>query len=718
MAFFGPSNAVVAQQSIAREWNEELLHSIRNDLARPTVHARNLFHISAAMYDAWALLDDEAEPYLLGKTVNGFDCSDSRLAALDKSSYDLEEVISFAAFRLLEHRFKDAQRYSFLSSGYRRIMNRRGYDLTQTLSGIAPGNSAGLGNLIAQCYIDYGLQDGANEQNAYANQYYEPFNRPIAPQFPGNPSIVDLNRFQQLQLDVFIGQSGFQSSELQPFLSPEWGNVHPFAMNEKDRVRKKRDGENYWLYHDPGPPPLFDDFENGGHEFYKWNFGLVAVWSSHLSPWDNVMWDISPASIGNSPELPSEWSEYEDYYQRKEGGDASIGHTLNPSTGQPYAPNIVPRGDYTRVLAEFWADGPDSETPPGHWFTILNYVSDHPQLVKKFKGEGAVLDNLEWDVKAYFTLGGAMHDAAIAAWSVKGYYDYIRPVSAIRAVGDLGQAVNPDYPNFNRRGFFQELGFIDLVENNDPLQFTNNDAFGKIKLKAWRGPNYIGDPRTSQAGVDWILAEDWWPYQRPTFVTPPFAGYVSGHSTFSRAASEVLTLFTGDEFFPGGMGEFIARRNQFLVFEEGPSVDVKLQWATYRDASDQTSLSRIWGGIHPPIDDIPGRKMGIEVGNDAFAFAEKFFAGETPRSFGLNELGVELAPNPVQQGDILSVSVFRNIEDFQFTLVDTNGGIIDDVQITYEDRTLSLDTQNLSVGLYLLKVSNGITSQSFRFIVQ
>ena len=113
-------------------------------------------------------------------------------------------------------------------------------------------------------------------------------------------------------------------------------------------------------------------------------------------------------------------------------------------------------------------------------------------------------------------------------------------------------------------------------------------------------------------------------YQRPTFVTPPFAGYVSGHSTYSRAAAEVLTLLTGDEYFPGGVGEFKAPMNEFLVFEEGPSVDVTLQWATYRDASDQTSLSRIWGGIHPPADDIPGRKMGIEIG-ESICFCKDLF---------------------------------------------------------------------------------------------
>ena len=133
------------------------------------------------------------------------------------------------------------------------------------------------------------------------------------------------------------------------------------------------------------------------------------------------------------------------------------------------------------------------------------------------------------------------------------------------------------------------------------------------------------NPVTDEAGVGWILAENWWPFQRPSFVTPPFAGYVSGHSTYSRAAAELLTALTGDPFFPGGMGEFHCPQNEFLVFEDGPSQDVILQWATYRDASDQCSLSRIWGGIHPPVDDMPGRLIGMEIGVEAFDFAERIF---------------------------------------------------------------------------------------------
>ena len=148
---------------------------------------------------------------------------------------------------------------------------------------------------------------------------------------------------------------------------------------------------------------------------------------------------------------------------------------------------------------------------------------------------------------------------------------------------------------------------------------------GKIKLWAWLGSAAINNVDTDFAGVGWVLAESWEPYQRPSFVSPPFAGYVSGHSTFSRAAAEVLTAFTGDAYFPGGMGTFLAPANEFLVFEEGPSVDVELQWATYRDASDECSLSRIYGGIHPYFDDVPGRLMGIEIGLDAFDRAATFY---------------------------------------------------------------------------------------------
>jgi hypothetical protein len=622
-----PETPDARDHSVAREWMEVLLNGIRGDFARPTVHARNLWHISAAMYDAWAAYDDTAGTYLLGNTQNGFVCDypDSGSEFELDPHVAREQAISFAAYRILRHRFATSPGAADTLAAADDLLLSLGLDANNTSQDTSSGSPAALGNLIAQCYIDFGLVDNANEQNDYGNLFYEPVNVAIEPVIPGNPNISDLNRWQPIALEVAIDQSGNPVLSEPEFLSPEWGIVPGFALSDDDLTIYQRDGFDYYVYHDPGMPPAHVGTEA---DLYKWGFSLVSVWSSHLDPGDGVTWDISPASIGNIQFIPTDIQDYDQFYDFLEGGDASVGYDVNPYTGLPYEPQFVPRGDYARVLAEFWADGPESETPPGHWFVILNEeVSDAPELVKRIGGTGDIVGPLEWDAKAYFALGGTMHDAAIAAWGIKGWYDYIRPLSAIRAMADIGQSTHPSRPNYNMEGIPLAPGFVELVRLGDPLAGENNEHVNKIKVYAWRGPDFIDDPDVDEAGVGWILAENWWPYQRPTFVTPPFAGYVSGHSTFSRAAAELLTLFTGDEYFPGGMSGFEVTANEFLVFEEGPSVDMTLEWATYRDASDQCSLSRIWGGIHPPADDLPGRLIGEQIGPDAYNLADSYFNG-------------------------------------------------------------------------------------------
>ena len=618
-----------AQHSVAREWNEQLLEAIRNDFARPTVHARNLFHTSVAMYDAWAVYDDEAETFFLGKTVGGYECPFTTVSAPADIEEAREEAISYAAYRLLRHRFQESPGAFLTVNRLNTLFADLGYDASFTSTDYESGPPAALGNYIAQELIAFGLQDGSNEQFDYANQFYEPVNEPLIVEFPGNPDITDYNRWQPLTLSVFIDQSGnVIPGATPPFLSPEWGSVVPFALNNDDLTIYERDGDQYYVYHDPGAPPYLDTANGEGNSAeYQYTFALVAAWSKHLSPDDGVMWDISPASIGNVAveQYPTTIEGLRDFYDLAEGGDVGTGHELNPVTGLPYEPQMVPRGDYARILAEFWADGPDSETPPGHWFTLLNYVNDHPLLVRQFGGEGEVLEPLEWDVKCYLALGGAMHDAAVTVWGIKGWYDYLRPISALRGMAELGQSTDPAMPNYHPAGIPLLDGFIELVQEGDPLAGSSNQHVGKVKFNAWRGPDFVTIPEIQEAGVGWILAENWWPYQRPTFVSPNFAGYISGHSTFSRAAAEMLTALTGDPFFPGGVGEFFAEEDEFLVFEDGPSMDITLQWATYRDASDQCSLSRIWGGIHPPVDDVPGRLIGIDLGMAAFEQARDLF---------------------------------------------------------------------------------------------
>ena len=417
---------VIAQHSSARMWNEVLLEAIRNDFARPTVHGRNLLHTSVAMYDAWAAYDCKAEPFFLGKTWGNDTCEFNGIILPANVKLSQDTAISYAMYRLLNHRFENSPGAVEVIPLFNDLMiDTFGLDTSFHSVDYTANGAAALGNYIAQCLIDFGHQDGSNEQNGYENEYYTSVNDPLLPDLPGNPNIEHPNNWQALNLNVFIDQAGnpIVYGEAPPFLSPEWGNVVPFSLDTSDLTIYTRDGDDYWVYHDPGPPPFIDTtMKTPLGEEYKWGHALVSIWSSHLDHTDGDSVDISPASFGNFDldNCPNNFPDYRTFYDTIDGGDPGIGHALNPVTGMPYTPQIVPRGDYARVLAEFWADGPDSETPPGHWFTLLNYVSDHPMFTKRMEGIGDTLDDLEWDVKTYLVMAGAMHDCAVAAWGDQG----------------------------------------------------------------------------------------------------------------------------------------------------------------------------------------------------------------------------------------------------------------------------------------------------------
>lgn len=563
------------EHSVARQWNEVLLDAIRRDTPRPTVHARNLFHVSVAMYDAWVAYDETALPYMSNQQGMA-EVRDGARA----------EAISHAAYGVLVNRFANSPGAAASLAAFEDLMVSLGYDPDEASTS---GNSPpAVGNRIAQDILQFGLSDGSNESHNYIDTSgYQTVNPPLVVNQTGT-SLNDPNHWQPLTIN---GQT-------QQFLTPHWGDVSPFAMTREA-------GE---IHLDPGEPPQLG---GDSDEEFKQAITRVIEFSSWLDPDQNVFLDISPDSLGNNAL----------------GYDNGTGYAVNPITGQSYESNIVNRADYGRVLAEFWADGPNSETPPGHWNSIANEVSD--QLAEKRISGTELVNDLEWDVKLYVALNGAVHDAAVAAWDTKEAYDYVRPISMIRYMGGLGQSSDPSLPSYHPEGLPLVERLIEVITPESIADGRHEHLagqIGEIAIFAWAGhPN---EPMTEYGGVEWILAENWLPYQAENFVTPGFAAYVSGHSTFSRASAEVLTAFTGSPYFPGGLGTFTATAGSSLGFEFGPSADITLQWATYFDASDEAGISRIYGGIHVDADDYAGRQMGSQAGLGAFRLANRYFNGD------------------------------------------------------------------------------------------
>jgi hypothetical protein len=221
--------------------------------------------------------------------------------------------------------------------------------------------------------------------------------------------------------------------------------------------------------------------------------------------------------------------------------------------------------DRRKAIALYWADGPRSETPPGHWNLFAQFVSKRDR------------HTLEEDVKMFFLLGNAALDASIAVWDCKVAYDYVRPVSAIR---------------FLYRG---------------------------RAIEAWAGPG---------RGTQVINGEAF----RSYIGTPPFAEYTSGHSAFSAASAEILTLFTGSDVL--GASHTILAGSSSVEPGLAPSRDVILSWRTFQEAANEAGLSRRYGGIHFTDGDLASRTMGRKIGQAVWEKAKQYFnetrAGRKP----------------------------------------------------------------------------------------
>ena len=230
-----------------------------------------------------------------------------------------------------------------------------------------------------------------------------------------------------------------------------------------------------------------------------------------------------------------------------------------------------------KAVVEFMRDGPRSTGQSGHWLKFAQAVSRRDK------------NDLDRDVKLFFAVGAACFDAFIAAWESKRFYDSSRPWTLVR---------------YYYKG---------------------------QKVTGWAGPG---------RGVIEMPAEKWHPYSPANFITPPFPGYVSGHSTVSAAAAKTLELFTGS----GRFGETEKRKAGMLTEAEyeckvmqmkagqSPSdaaltCDVALDLPTFSATAEMAGISRVMGGYHIQADNVAGLELGRKVANHIFPKIKSYFDG-------------------------------------------------------------------------------------------
>lgn len=216
-----------------------------------------------------------------------------------------------------------------------------------------------------------------------------------------------------------------------------------------------------------------------------------------------------------------------------------------------------------KALVEFMRDGPRSTGQSGHWLRFAQAVSARDK------------HDLDKDVLLFFAVGNTAFDAFVAAWDAKRMYDSSRPWTLVRHY---------------RKG---------------------------QQMESWAGP---GKGTTLQP------AEEWLPYSPSTFITPPFPGFVSGHSCVSAACARILELHTGSDRFglvenrhageltePGFKCEAMQVRLGRKAGLGDRACDVALGLETFSATARMAGYSRVLGGYHIQADNEAGLDLGRKV---------------------------------------------------------------------------------------------------------
>lgn len=499
--------------SLVVDWVEVMLLAVAQNPPAPTATTWRMLVVTTSMYDAWSAYDS--------KSLSVTDGIAMKREMWEHTDANKEVAVSYAAYHALSYLFPNQQAM---------------FDDVMELHGLNPDDSTdittpeGIGNVAARKVIESRLNDGSNSLNGFrqiTSSYYPEL---YSPRNSANP-----------QAPNSIG-------------GPQWDPNHWTPLRVPRGTLIDENGNPYYVDEDPGS---YSD-----QTFLTPHWGAVTPYA--LTSGDQFR-PPAPPQLGSS-------APYTD----------ALGNTMtNDEAYRSQAQEVLQYSagltDTHKIIAEFWADGPGTWTPPGHWMQLANGISIRD-------GHG-----IDEDVRMYMAIAGAVFDAGIVAWEAKRAYDYIRPASAI------------------------------------PYLYQGQQVL------AWGGPNQ---------GAQVINGEDWKPYQQATFVTPAFAEFTSGHSTFSAAAAYTLAAFTGSDAFYDGvttigrdydrdgsedvMGQHYATPGT-MAFEEGPAVPVVLRWNTFSEAAEEAGISRLYGGIHFQDGNLRGRESGSKAGAQAYELSELYW---------------------------------------------------------------------------------------------
>jgi hypothetical protein len=238
--------------------------------------------------------------------------------------------------------------------------------------------------------------------------------------------------------------------------------------------------------------------------------------------------------------------------------------------------------DKQKVIAEYFEGGPGSVSPPGQWNIFMYYT-----LL-------SMNANTNETLKCFYLLNTVLYNAGVVTWKIKKEFMQSRPIQDIR------QGIS-NMENI----YLSDAYFMD--PNNPPTNPKN----------------------------------EYMPYQKSNFVTPPFPDYTSGHSAFSSSAATCIkALFNNTQPFEISFVPFSEKHKKYIApFLEKtddictiyninvknktsnmnpliPNCNISLLFNTWDEIAYYSGMSRLYGGIHTASSNVVGIQLGKNICND------------------------------------------------------------------------------------------------------
>ncbi len=516
------------------DWNKELLAAFTATSARPTVNCRNLFIVHASIYDAWAAYTDVSLDSSGGSSL--------RRPSAERTVSNQRAAALYAAYHACTALFPA---YETANGRFRALLVAEGLDASAaTLASVDPATAAGTGHQAFLNVQAVRASDGSNAANNFVDITSANYPTLYAPVNSADPTALNSVGRVCNPGDV-PGITCFDFSKWAPLRVPTGTVV---------------DGNNFPAVDNANPASFRDQ------TFLTPHWGAVRPFAL------SAFGQLRPAA----PPTPGSAATYTDGLGRVRTEDQAYNEQVDEVLS--ITAGLTER---QKAIAEYWADGPASVTPPGHWNDFAQDVSFRDR------------NDFGSDVKMFFALNAGLLDSSICCWEAKRFYDFIRPVSAIQH-----------------------------------KYFNSN-------IQSYAGPGL---------GTQTIPGRSFRPFQSLTFVTPAFAEYTSGHSTFSACGAQILSSFSGrsdlnslplelpvdrnNDGVNDKLGEYTLKVGSLGIEPGLPTQDVTLSWSTLQEAADEAGISRLYGGIHFQDGDRRGRIAGRQVGAQALAKAQRLFAGQ------------------------------------------------------------------------------------------